>query len=478
MAQELTGTGGLTRRDLLATSAALAALAAVPGGRALAQEVTTVTWWDIYQPLIPLHKKMWEDYARTHPAKVAYTGMNPSDMMQALQLAVRSNQAPDVFNVPTGGAATLASLHAAKWFAPLDPSFVFDKPFQKETLAEGFTRFDGKQYSFPLFSFRWHSTSVWFDTETVGAGAIDDSSATWEKLRAAAAAATKNGKYGLLLPLQFAGRMADHLSDLAMAAGAPGPINWKTGEYAYSSPEFVAALEFLLSFQKDRSLHPASSSVDARQGRARWAAGEAAFFLDGPWNSGVLTNSFGQFLPRVAVVDVPAPQGTSGKSVQHAPLTGTFFISSQSKHAKLASEILQLMTTEAYYIALAERMDQPPLDLSAVEKANVHKTYKKVVSDYKNVVKLAPDPLIRNPAIAKVYGEMRDVTPGLGEIIQGAFSGSFDNPKPVLQQLDDQLNAERDRAIKVVKQAGGSVSVDDWVFAGWKKGADFTADKY
>ncbi|MBP0651530.1 hypothetical protein J8J40_31160, partial [Mycobacterium tuberculosis] len=85
----------------------------------------------------------------------------------------------------------------------------------------------------------------------------------------------------------------------------------KTGEYAYSSPEFVAALEFLLSFQKDRTLHPGSSSVDARQGRARWAAGEAAFFFDGPWNSGVLTNSFGAFLPRVAVVDVPAPQGTT-----------------------------------------------------------------------------------------------------------------------------------------------------------------------
>jgi multiple sugar transport system substrate-binding protein len=477
MTQGLIGRAGPTRRDLLGTGAAVAALLAVSGRRARAEDVTTITWWDIYQPLIPLHQKMWESYARTHPAKVAYTGMNPSDMMQALQLAVRSNQSPDVFNVPTGGAATLASLHAAKWFAPLDPSFVFDKPFQTETLAEGFTRFDGKQYSFPLFSFRWHSTSAWFDTAAVAPGAIDDASGSWETMRAVAASATRNGKYGLLLPLQFASRMSDHLSDLAMAAGAAGPINWKTGEYAYSSAEYVAALEFLLSFQKDRTLHPASSSVDARQGRARWAAGEAAFFFDGPWNSGVLTNSFGAFLPRVAAIDVPAPRGTTGKSVQHAPATGTFFISSQSKHAKQASDVLQLMTTEDYYIALAERMDQPPLDLSAVEKAKVHATYKKVVADFRTVVKLAPDPLIRNPAVAKVYGEMRDVTPGLGEIIQGAFSGSFDNPKPVLQQLDDQMNAERDRAIKVARQAGGQVSADDWVFADWKKGVDYIAGR-
>ena len=49
---------------------------------------------------------------------------------------------------------------------------------------------------------------------------------------------------------------------------------------------------------------------------------------------------------------------------------------------------------------------------------------------------------------------MRPVTPGLGEIIQGAFSGAFDDPKPVLQQFADQMSAERERAIAAAKADG------------------------
>ncbi|WDR01500.1 extracellular solute-binding protein [Devosia algicola] len=470
---------GISRRAILKSGAAFAALAAVAGSRAFAQGTTTIKWWDIFQPLIPLHTKMWEDYAADHPISVDYTGMNPSDMMQALQLAVRSNQAPDVFNVPSGDPATLASLNAADWFAPLDDSFVFDKPYQQQTLAEGFTQFGGKLYSFPIFSFRWHSTSLWHSKpalEAVGASLSD--TANWDDIRAAAKAATTDGKYGLLLPLQFTARIADHLTDLAMAAGAPGRIDWRTGEYALASDEFVAALDFWLSFQKDGSLHPASASLDARQGRSRWAAGEAAMFFDGPWNSGVLTNNFADFLEGVEVTPLPTPAGVDKAYAQRPPIPGTFFISSQSEHAKEASEVMQLMTTEEYYVALAERMDQPPLDLDAVAKANVHPTYRKAVAGFADSVRLAPDPLIRNPDVAKVYAEMRDITPGLGEIIQGAFSGSFDDPRPILQDLADQMTAERDRAIKVATDNGAKVSVDDWVFDNWTPGTDYTSDMY
>ena len=123
-------------------------------------------------------------------------------------------------------------------------------------------------------------------------------------------------------------------------------------------------------------------------------------------------------------------------------------------------------------------MDQPPLDLSAVDKANVHPAYKKVVAGYADYVRLAPDPLIRNPAVGAVYAEMRAVTPGLGEIIQGAFAGAFPDPKPILQQYSDQMTAERNRAIEVARAGGAEVSLDDWKFDAWTPGEDFTADKY
>lgn len=474
------GGHSLSRRSLLRGAAALGAASALPQP-AFAQEATTITWWDVFQPLIPLHEKMWAEYAANHPGKVEYTGMNPSDMMQALQLANRSNQMPDVFNVPNSTPDMVNSLASAGWFAPLADSFVFDKPFQREVLAEGFTTFGGKLYSFPIFSFRQTATSLWYFKDSFTATGADPAAGpqTWEEAHAAAKAATKGGKYGLILPLQFVDRMAAHLTDLAQAAGASGAVDWKTGEYAYASQPYLDALNFLLGFQQDGSLHPASSSLDARQGRARWAAGESLMFFDGPWNSGVLNGNFASVIDSIDVVRVPYPAALAGNSfTYHAPTTGTFFVSAQSDNIELASDVLQQLTTDEYYVGLAERMDQPPLDLTAVEKANVHPGYRKVVSGYAEYVRLSPDPLIRNPAVAQVYAEMKPVTPGLGEIVQGAFAGAFTDPKPVLQQFADQMTAERNRAIEKVAATGAAVSVDDWKFDAWTPGEDFTADKY
>jgi len=469
-----------SRRSVLKGIAALTAASALPVSSLMAQDTTTIKWWDVFQPLIPLHQSIWDAYAAAHPAKIEYTGMNPSDMMQALQLAFRSGQLPDVFNVPNGGVQQINSLEKAEWFAPLADSFVFDKPFQKEVLADGYTTWNGKLYSFPIFSFRQNSTTLWYFKDEFEKTGLDPEVGPekWDDARRAALVGTKDGKYGLMLPLQFAARMQDHLQDLAQAAGAAGPIDWKTGEYAFASQPYIDALEFLLSFQKDGSLHPGSSSVDARQGRARWAAGESLMFFDGPWNSGVLNGSFKEVIDRIGVCRVPYPGEKATSFTYHGPVPGTFFVSSQSKQIPLATDVLQQLTTEEYYIGLAERMDQPPLDLSAVDKAKVHATYKKVVSGYSDYVRLAPDPLSRNPAVAAVYAEMRDVTPGLGEIIQGAFSGAFSDPKPILQQLSDQMSRERDRAIGVTQAAGEKVSLDDWKFDAWTPGQDFTAVKY
>jgi multiple sugar transport system substrate-binding protein len=468
-------TGGLNRREALAGLAALAAAMATASGRsAFAQEARTIKWWDHFQPIAPLFEKAWADYGAAHPGvSVEHTIMNPADMMQALQLAFRSEQSPDVMSIPAP-LATLNQLASSSWFAPAGSGLHLDKPFQKDVLFEGLTNFGGKVYSFPLFTFRQHSTALWSlkDKIDTDGNAIKG----WDQIRQVAKAATRNGVYGLLLPIQFTDRMRVHVDDLSQMIGGAGPIDWKTGQYNYAADEYVETLKQLLSFQQDGTLHPASSSLDARQGRTRWAAGEAAMFTDGPWNSGVIANSFAQVLPNVAVSGNPVLSDNG--HVHATPQAGTFWISAQSKNPDIASELLNLFTTNDFYIKLAERMDQPPLDLDAVAKANVDQTYKDVVAGYKDSVRLAPEPVIRNADVGKVYAEMKPISPNLGEIVQGAFAGAFSDPKPVLQQLSDQMTAERDRAIKAVNDAGGKVSVDDWKFDNWNPAEDFTPDKY
>lgn len=464
---------GMNRREAMVGMAALAAAVAATNRAAYAQDAVTINWWDHFQPIAPLFEKEWADYGSANGVTVAHTVMNPADMMQALQLAFRSEQAPDVLSVPAP-LATLNQLASAGWFAPATDALHLDKPFQKDVLFQGLTNFDGKVYSFPLFTFRQHATALWSlkDKIDVDGNAIRG----WDQIRKVAKDATKGGVYGILLPIQFTGRMEQHVNDLSQMIGGAGPVDWKTGAYNYAADEYVETIKQLLSFQQDGSLHPASSSLDARQGRTRWAAGEAAMFTDGPWNSGVIANSFAPVLPNVAVSGTPVGDGSG--HVHMPPTPGTFWISSQCKNPDVASALLNLFTSDEFYIKLAERMDQPPLSLDAVAKANVDQTYKDVVGSYADSVRLGPEPVIRNADVGKVYAEMKAVSPALGEIVQGAFAGAFDDPKPMLQQFSDQMSAERDRAIKAVNDAGGKVSVDDWKFDNWDPTADFTPDKY
>ena len=477
--------GTISRRDFVKRAAlagvSVSAIGVLLKSPVLAQDATVIQWWDHFAPLQELHQQLWDTYIAEHPdVQVDYTLLNPAEAAQALQLSFRSGQAPDVMPNLTG--APVSQLIEQNWFVPLAQQEFFKGKFEG-ALFEGITVFNGEVYSFPLFSPRQHQTSNWFNKQLIEAAGFDPEVGpkTWDEVREAAKTINEQGGgqvYGLLLPLQFTDRMAAHVTDLASVAGAPGAIDWTTGEYAYASEPFVRAIEFLLSFQQDGTLHPASSSLDARQGRARWAAGEAGMFTDGPWNIGVIKSNFPEIMDSIGVAPLPVPEAGVQAFVHSAPPSGVFWISSQAERPEVASDILQLFTADDYYVGLAERMDQPPFDLSAVEKAEVHPTYKKVIQSFADTVRLAPDPIVRNPNVAMVYAEMREIHPNLGEIVQGVFSGGVRDIQATLQDYSNKLTAERERAVKTLQDQGVEVSLNDWIFPNWQPSEDFSPEDY
>jgi multiple sugar transport system substrate-binding protein len=124
-----------------------------------------------------------------------------------------------------------------------------------------------------------------------------------------------------------------------------------------------------------------------------------------------------------------------------------------------------MLSDTAFQAGLADAMDQPPLDLDAVAGSKAHATYKQVVEMFKKQVFLGPSPEARNPKVAQVIGAMSPVEPGLGAIIQGAFSGQVTDLKGALARLSDGTNAAREAAI--AKE-----------FENWSRGKDFTAADY
>lgn len=481
----------LSRRQLFRGAGAVAAAAAIsacstaPGKKSS----KSLTWWDHFQPLSDLEKELFAAFTKETGTAVDYTVYNPEQMGRSLQLAWSSKQMPDVFTL-AGVAVPPPRLVKDGWFAPLELDAAAAKLVPEATKLEGLNVFEGKLYSLSQFSFRQYTTLNWFNRELFEKAGLDPEAppATYDEVRAAGRAVKKKGGdnvSGVVLPLQFKDRLREHVLDLAQAAGAPityppfssDATDIKTGAYAFHSEQFLTAFEFLLSLKKDGLVFPASSSLDARKARARWSTGIAGMFLDGPWNIGVVVDEFKPFTDKVAVGPVPLPEaGTPVLTAQ--PRTGEFWVAGTSKQVKAASELLGRILEPEYQAKLAENMDQVPMDIEAAGKADLHATYRAALDIYQEQVFLAPSPTVKNPAVAEVRGQMKEITPNLGEIVQGAFAGKISNVKSALQELSDKYEAEREKAIKAVTDKGGKVSLDDWKFPNWEPGKDYGPESY
>jgi multiple sugar transport system substrate-binding protein len=458
------------------------AAAASPSATPVAAEATstaasgpvTIRWWDHFSPLKPLHDEIFAAYQQQHSnVTIQHEIYNLPELGQSLQLAFNSQQAPDVhaiasLNVPS------SRLVADGWFTPLDDyvSDEFKSRFPEGLLLEGLHTFGGKLYSFPLFGFRSHASLLWFNKELLEQAGLDPETGpqTWDEFREAARAVTQagNGQFaGWIQAIQLADRLGVQAGDLAQTAG-----------YVFHTDPMIQAIELMLALQQDGSLFPGSTSLDARNARARFAAGAAAFNLDGPWSIGVMKNEYTDFLEKVNVAQVPVPNAGQPSYVHRGPIGGDFWVSSQSQHPEIGADLLQQFNTDEYYVRLAERMDQPPLDLSAVERADVHPAYRRALQYFQDIVRLDPSPLVKNPTTAQVMAQMTDIRPNLGEIVQGALSGDISDYRTALKDYSDKLTAERDRAIKAVQDGGGEVSIDDWIFPNWDPTKDYTSEMY
>ncbi|WP_142054554.1 ABC transporter substrate-binding protein [Pseudonocardia kunmingensis] len=472
---------GFLRSAGLLGTAALAGCSTAPsadgeGGGATGMP-GALRWWDHFAPLESLQGTTFDRFAQGGGPPVEYTVYNPNEQAQALQLAFGSRQLPDVFSL-AGLSVPPSLLHEQGWFAPLTTADAIRAGLPDGIVTEGMHTFDGALYSFPIFSPRQYETLVWFDRDQLARAGLDPEAppASWDDLRAAARAVQRSGvASGIVLPLQFPDRLAAFVLELAQTAGFPGTrgngldgVDLTTGEIRFHDDAFVAAIEFLLSFARDDTMFLASTSLDARSARVRWAAQGGAFFLDGPYNAGVLAEKFPQVLGRIGVGPIPTPDGRA-PVLTRPPNDGTFWVSAQSGAAEDASALLELFVSGDYQRGLAAAMDQPPLDLGVVAGSDAHPTYKRCIRMFGEQVFLGPAVTARNPRVAQVLAARKSVEPDLGEIVQGIASGQITDVRGRLRQLSDESAAARDAAITEV----GGVSAEDWAFPGWRRGEDY-----
>ncbi len=478
----------LSRRSFLKAAGIAGAGALSSGLRlpAFAQDQVVLRWWDHFSPFAELNERVWAEYlAANHPnVSVEHTVFSPPDLAKSIQLAFPSGQAPDVHTLADVTTPT-AALVDEGWFTPLQPYVTQEwlDSLPSEAFLEGITMFRGELYSFPLFSFRWHININWFNKDMMADAGYDPEvgPVTWDDFRDAGLKMTQNGNgmsFGWIQGHGHIDRNSGNLINFAQIAGAPGEIDWMTGEYVYASDPYLTAMEFMVSLAKDGILLPGTTALDTRNARARWAAGAGGMFLDGPWNPGVVKGSFPEFMDKIGVAQVPVMEASQVPVISRDPNGGDFWISSQSTHAQIAAELMMLLTSEEYQVTLAETMDQPPINAASVAKANVHPSYRRGLELETASTRLGPVPNLRNAAVTEVKARMTDIHPNLGEIVQGVIAGDVTDYATALKDYQDKLSAEREKAIAAAQADGFEVSQDDWVFPNWERGTDYTREFY
>lgn len=477
-----------SRRRLLAAAGATGALAALgacgserdaAGGSATnsAKPTGPLTWWDQFLPLEALQKKTFAEYKSKGGVAVKYTVYNPNDQGKALQLAFQSKQMPDVFTL-AGVNTPPSALEQANWFAPLADADPIVKSLPKGSIIEGLNSFGGKVYSWPQSSFRQYDTLPWGNKALLDKADIEPSTdnQSWDQFRKTVRTAQqKSGKAGLILPINFPARMSVFAEQLAQVAGFPGygGIELATGAYRYDHDAYVHAIEYMKSFQTDKVLLAASSTLDARSGRLRWLAGDSVFFFDGPYNVGVIKTSEPKFLDQLTVWQIPTPNAEE-PVITSGPAGGTYWISAGSAgRADQINKLLELFVSDEYRKGQAEAMDAAPIDLASVASSDAHSTYKQVCGWYAKYGYLGPSPIAKKAEVADVIAASKSVEPDLGTIVQGVMSGDVTDIRGTLKTYSDQLSKSRDAAIKA--KGGGKVSVSDWAAPDWKRGTDYSS---
>ena len=476
-----------TRRRFLFTSGITAAALATAGcgggdsGGGSADGSVTIDWWDHFGPLQDLHKQWFVDYEKEHPkVHVEHQFYTGEKMWQSIQVAKQSNQLPDVFTL-AGSDYPPAALIDQGWLQPIELTDEAKDQLPEGSLLEGITIFDGDTYSFPIFSWRQYNCLAWHNKELLQQAGIDPANppTTYDEFRQACRQVVDKTEASGYIWF-FKTDVAGHVHDLAQAAGFEGlnGVDFRTGEYSFHSDPYLQVIEFMHSLYTDKLMVEASTSMDANQARLRFAAGESAFWFEGPWAPGVLADEAEEFMPKMDVGPMLVPEAGMDVVTYRPPVGGVFWLSKDSPHPKEASEVMSTFTSKDYALKFSENMDQPPADLDVVAEADAHPAWKKAIEFYRNTTYLAPVAAAGNPEESAVGSHIKPVELDLSDIVEGLFTGRIKNLEASLKDLSERSTANRADAIEKAKKDGAEVSEEMYAFPNWEPLKDYTPDMY
>jgi multiple sugar transport system substrate-binding protein len=406
------------------------------------------------------------------------------ELAQAVSLGARNGTVHDIFQ---GIGIPLPTMVEQGWVAALDdiiPNFEqWKAAFPANSFYDGITSFQGKTYTFPYQSGKVEYAVLQYNTEYLEKAGYDPTNIefTWDEFREAAKKITQQGNgqyYGLLMSTNgIIGSVVNELGRMAGASASRTQIDWKTGEYNYTADGYQATIDLLLGIIDDGSLFPGGLTLGQQNSQAQFAQGGAGMNLGGPWAFAVYRDQFPDF--KYGVASQPLPNTGSFVPLTYQPeVFVPLFAYKDSKYPAIAGDILSYVGSQAGQEAFATLTKGYPIPVFDVDAPDVAPAAKTVRDLFDKQMRIGPDPVVRNPDTAKVAAELQPVHPSFDETVEGILTGQIGDSRKALQELQDKMNSELDRAIEAAKQKGANVSREDWVFPNWDPSKDYSQEDY
>jgi multiple sugar transport system substrate-binding protein len=450
-------------------------------GVALPTDNVTFRFADHQGVRVPFQQALHAAFMEAHPnITIAYDSLG-ADLAELLVVGVQSGDAHDI--LPSNAGFPMVQGVAEGWLAPLDdiiPEFeAWKSAYPENSFLPGINVFDGKTYACPMFSSKVHRQLLYFNADLMAEAGYDPASKplTWDEFRDAARKITESGGYGFA---NAGGPGSQFVNTIAEIAGAHGAeFNWLTGDYNYTSDEYLATIELMQAMNDDKSFMPGMTSITDTDVRARFPEGQIGTYISGTWNVSIWEQETPDF--SFGVGSAPVPNSGDAWPISKAPGNADSYVAySGTDYPAVAGALLRFIGSLEGNIALKEISKTlnpvafPEADLM-VEVSEVGKQALEINGQQQ---RFAPHPAVRNIDTTAVEMRRRAVTPNLNDVVNGIFAGQISDPAAALQDLQDRANAEFERALQEARDEGAEVSRDDYVFPNWDPTQDYGLEMY
>lgn len=458
-------------------------------GAKLPKTPVTLGWMDSNDLKALWERPVFAAYQQAHAnIKINYDGTAWDTINQVIPLGVKNGSAPDVFAVPSNVPHQIPVKEG--WVAPIDdiiPNFkAWKAAFPSTAFVPGLHVFGGKTYTWPINSSQRYPNMLMYDVEYLQQAGYDPAShrLTFTEFRAACKKITTKGAgqyYGLMMDGQQVGAVVAALAELSGVAG--GEFNWKTGQYNYAQPGFIAAAEYLLAIKQDGSIFPGFLALGDAQGRARMPQRVAGMMFDGPWDIPKWPQINPNFKFNIAMP--PMPDSKAFHNASYQEIGGNqLWVYAESKNKAVIGDVFSYMGSlqgQVELVVLSQGnlvSEMPQANELAGRSKLLDPLARSGVAIADKLMRVAPLPQQRNVVAGDVILAQGAVKPSLNDVVQGILSGQIKDIKGALKDLSDRTEADLDQAIKTVQARGEKVSRNDWVFPNWDPGRDYSQQDY